>query len=132
MGIRLISIIPFEDFRGCLKKILKKSSMDKGLDIEEAYVLYSKKGAVRGNHYHKETTEYFCVLKGSVKFSLKEFDKDDIEEISIDERDNIVVEVPPFTAHAIINEGDENAIILVLSTKEYDENYTDTYKMVLY
>ena len=132
MSARLISITPFEDFRGSLKKILKKSNIGKDLDIEEAYVLYSKKGAIRGNHYHKETTEYFCVLKGSVKFATKVVGKEHIEEISIDEGDNIVVEVPPLTAYAIINEKDEKAIILVLSTKEYDENYNDTYKMVLY
>ena len=132
MNMRLIPITPFKDSRGSLKKILKKSNMSKDLNIDEAYVLYSEKGAIRGNHYHKETTEYFCVLKGSIKFAMKGFGKEYIEEISIHEGDNIVIEVPPLTAHAIINEEDEKAIVLVLSTREYDENSTDTYKEVLY
>lgn len=132
MGMRLIPITPFEDFRGELKKILRKSNLDKGLDIKEAYVLYSNKGAIRGNHYHKETTEYFCVLRGSVKFAIKELGKEGIVEATITEEDNIVVEVAPFTAHAMLNEKDEKAIVLVLSTREYYEDSNDTYKMLLY
>lgn len=42
MGMRLIPIIPFEDFRGELKKILRKSNLDKGLDIKEAYYIATK------------------------------------------------------------------------------------------
>lgn len=130
--MRLTPIAPFKDFRGELKKIFRKSNLNKDLDIEEAYVLYSNKGAIRGNHYHKETTEYFCVLKGSVKFALKEIEKEGIVETTISEGDNIVVEVTPLTAHAMVNEGDEEAIVLVLSTREYNEDSNDTYSMPLY
>ncbi|KNY30018.1 WxcM-like domain-containing protein [Pseudobacteroides cellulosolvens] len=61
-----ISINPFRDKRGSLKKIAMKSRI--GTEIEEVYVLYSNKGAVRGNHYHKETSEYFSVLEGTAFF----------------------------------------------------------------
>ena len=34
--------------------------------IDFVTIISNKKGAVRGNHYHKETVQYLYVLEGSV------------------------------------------------------------------
>lgn len=50
----------FEDKRGRITDILEKAP------IEYVTLITSKKGAVRGNHYHKKSIQYTFVLKGSL------------------------------------------------------------------
>jgi quercetin dioxygenase-like cupin family protein len=49
------------DPRGTITDILD------GTPVECVTLLTSRKGAVRGNHYHKKTTQYTYVLKGRFK-----------------------------------------------------------------
>ncbi len=51
----------FTDSRGRIVDILD------GVPVECVTLLTSKKGAVRGNHYHKKTTQYTFVLEGRLK-----------------------------------------------------------------
>ena len=46
------------DARGLITDILD------GVPVECVTILSSKRGAVRGNHYHKKTTQYAYVVKG--------------------------------------------------------------------
>lgn len=123
----ILTISPFEDYRGQLKKIVKKSMLDEGQSIEEIYVLYSNKGTVRGNHFHKETIEYFTVISGEAKMAFSELDKNNIDIISIKASDNITIKVYPNIIHAIKNESEEPLIVLAVSLKEYNPQDTDTY-----
>lgn len=38
-------------------------------NIQQVNLYDAKKGACLGNHYHKDTTEYFYVVKGSVSYN---------------------------------------------------------------
>lgn len=49
------------DPRGTITDILD------GVPVECVTLLTSRKGAVRGNHYHNKTTQYTYVLKGRFK-----------------------------------------------------------------
>ncbi|WP_036945011.1 polysaccharide biosynthesis C-terminal domain-containing protein [Pseudobacteroides cellulosolvens] len=124
-----ISINPFRDKRGSLKKIAMKSRI--GTEIEEVYVLYSNKGAVRGNHYHKETSEYFSVLEGTAFFSLKDLETEDFETVKISSDDNIIVKVPVNVVHAFKNDTDQPMVMLAVSSREYNPDDDDTYPMVI-
>lgn len=48
-----------QDKRGIIRDILTH------VNIDAITYLTSKKGAVRGNHYHKKTAQYDYILKGS-------------------------------------------------------------------
>ena len=37
--------------------------------IKQVNVYHANRGAVLGNHYHKKTTEYFYIAKGSVTYN---------------------------------------------------------------
>jgi len=52
----------FTDERGEVTDILEK------VEIDCVTILSTKKGAVRGNHYHKQTTQYSYVIKGTFMF----------------------------------------------------------------
>lgn len=127
-GAKLIKIKPFEDERGSLKKVFKKNFIDIDSQVEEAYVLYSHKGSVRGNHYHKINTECFFIISGTAKVAIKNIKTGYYDEMEIDYKDNVLIIIPPFIVHAFKNETDKELIILAVATKEYDPVEDDTYK----
>lgn len=57
--------INFTDARGTITDIFVNSPKD------HATVITSKKGAVRGNHYHKKTVQYDFVLSGRLTVFTK-------------------------------------------------------------
>ncbi|WP_430510130.1 WxcM-like domain-containing protein [Gottfriedia solisilvae] len=128
-GFELISIRPFVDKRGSLKKIVMKSQLAEYIQIEEVYLLYSEKGSVRGNHYHKKTLEYFVIVSGKAKVALKNLETGTLEEINISSSDNLILKVTPYVVHAFKNEGDLPLIMLAVSSKEYNKLDTDTFNM---
>jgi dTDP-4-dehydrorhamnose 3,5-epimerase len=129
MGFELITIQPFEDQRGSLNKIIMKSQLKENEKIEEIYVLYSNKGSVRGNHFHKKTLEYFAVVSGKAKIALMDLDTGILEEINISSSDNLILKVPPNVVHAFKNEEDQPLIMLAVSSKEYNKHDTDTFQV---
>lgn len=38
-------------------------------DIKQVNLYEAKKDAILGNHYHKDTTEYFYIIRGSVTYN---------------------------------------------------------------
>src|SRR3989339_628586 len=51
----------FQDARGRIIDVLEKEV------IEYITIITSKKGAVRGNHYHKKSIQYAYILSGKIK-----------------------------------------------------------------
>ena len=51
----------FKDARGRIIDILD------GIPVECVTLLTSKRGSVRGNHFHKKTTQYAYVLEGKLR-----------------------------------------------------------------
>jgi dTDP-4-dehydrorhamnose 3,5-epimerase len=125
-GSKILDIIPYEDSRGSLKKILMQSQLKAG-HIEEVYLIYTGKGSVRGNHYHKFTLEYFTVVSGRAVIVLKDLSTGAVQELRISAHDNKIIMVPPGVAHAFKNEREEPLVILAVSTREYDKEDPDTY-----
>lgn len=123
---KILDIIPYEDSRGSLKKILMQSQLKTG-HIEEVYLIYTGKGGVRGNHYHKITLEYFTVVSGRAVIVLKDLSAGILQEQKISARDNKVIMVPPGVVHAFKNETEKPLVILAVSTREYDKGDPDTY-----
>jgi len=122
-----INIDPYQDKRGMLKKIIMKSQLQDSSEVGEVYLLYSNHNSVRGNHYHKNTFEYFTVISGRAKVALKDLSQGVHEEFYMSADDNVVLKIPPYMVHAFKNEYIDPLIILAVSTKEYSESDTDTY-----
>ncbi len=126
-GYELIGIKTHIDYRGQLKKAAVKSMLELGQEIEEVYVLYSEKGTVRGNHYHKKTIEYFTVLSGEALIAIGDINLNTIEIKKLKADDNQALRIDPYTVHAIKNESEVPLIVLAVSLKEYTDADTDTF-----
>jgi dTDP-4-dehydrorhamnose 3,5-epimerase-like enzyme len=122
-----INIDPYQDKRGMLKKIIKKSQLQESSEVGEVYLLYSNQNSIRGNHYHKKTYEYFTIISGRAKVALKDLSQGICEEFYMSADDNVVLKIPPYMVHAFKNEYINPLIILAVSSKEYSDSDTDTY-----
>ena len=101
------------------------------MEVGEVYILCSTNGAVRGNHYHSENTEYFYVIKGAAKAAFSDTNSGMYMEFKVSESDNMVIMVPLQIIHAFKNAYDEGLIMLAIASKEYDPLNADTYKFEL-
>lgn len=84
--------INFEDERGTIRDILVN------IPNEHITVIHSKPGIVRGNHYHRHTTQYTYVLSGEGKY-YSALGTDEASVAEIKEGDFIMS--PPLEHHAI-------------------------------
>ena len=85
------------------------------------YVSSVNPGEIKGPHLHKNRTSYFSCIHGKVVFIIQ--DEDGIfEEIEVDSRDSILICVPNGLASAHVNDGKEQARILVLADIAWKPN----------
>ena len=54
--------LAFKDARGSIRDILDN------VPLNSIAILSSKKGVVRGNHYHKKTVQWLYLLQGRVRY----------------------------------------------------------------
>jgi len=120
--IRIINLDKFSDERGYLVKVIKKEYVQN--ELGEVYITSTNPGNVKANHYHRKTTEWFCVLKGKCLLLLKEAEANNRMELVLDAEKPQLVRIPPFVEHAIKNIGNENMILFTYADRPYDPSDT--------
>jgi len=81
----------FTDARGHIFDIVEEPVSHVGL-------ITFKKGAIRGNHYHKKSTQYSYILKGRVKFVVADIHGKNKKTFII--KEGTVSRIPPRMIHA--------------------------------
>jgi len=81
----------FTDARGAISDLVEEPISHVGL-------ITFKKGAVRGNHYHKKSTQYTYVLKGKIKFVVSDVHGKHKKSFILTE--GMVSHIPPKIIHA--------------------------------
>jgi dTDP-4-dehydrorhamnose 3,5-epimerase-like enzyme len=122
--IRVIeSYFEHADPRGCIKGIINEG------DWKEMNFITSDPDIVRGNHYHKEASELFFILKGEVRVRTQRVDGGKLagepSERIVREGDIFIVD--PMTNHTFYVLKD-SAWINAL-TKKMDNDKPDTYRV---
>ena len=113
----------FEDERGAIYDLLDKE------DIKHIGMLTSKKGSVRGNHYHKTARQITYILSGKIKLTLKNMDDNNAKlQIMVMEEGDIV-DIPPMVEHSL--KALEDTTFLVFTDRQRsDGGYEDdTYRI---
>lgn len=80
----------FEDDRGNLVQLVHEG-------YQQYNILFSKKGAERGSHYHKQNDEAFYVIMGTLH--LKVMDQEEKEETYIFQTGEMFM-IPSFVTHS--------------------------------
>lgn len=83
-----------EDDRGVIADIFYNDN------LHHVSIIKSNKGAIRGNHYHKETTQYMLITKGSLEYWYKPLDGNEKPNFVLLKQGDFV-ETPPNEIHAL-------------------------------
>jgi len=119
--MHVTSIKPvFSDERGVVTDIVE----DK--DINSVTILTSKKGSIRGNHYHKKTTQYAYVAEGKFKVFTQSGDME-IESRIIGKGDLVIN--PPNEKHAFLALEDSTLLACASGVRAGKHYEDDTFRL---
>tara|TARA_B100000900_G_scaffold221765_1_gene188229 strand:+ start:139 stop:516 length:378 start_codon:yes stop_codon:yes gene_type:complete len=110
----------FEDDRGTISDIILNERID------YVTIITNQKGAIRGNHYHKETVQFLYVLEGSVLVASQK-KNNNIEEKILIKGDLLFNEA--YEAHAIKSLNESKLLILTRGLRGGKNYEADTYKL---
>jgi mannose-6-phosphate isomerase-like protein (cupin superfamily) len=111
----------FKDQRGIIKDIIQE-------DINSITYITIKKGKIRGNHYHKKTTQWNFIINGSVKlFYKKNVLSKTIKKVLLKKNDLAVCR--PNEPHAFKSLKDCEIIVFTKGPRKGKEYETDTYRL---
>lgn len=117
----------FTDNRGDILDIFVNSPKD------HCALITSKKGTVRGNHFHKESTQFTFIISGRFKlYRATVDDEGNLKEkvrIDIIEK-NELIEHPPYESHTLVAETNE-AVLLAFACGTRGGNFyeKDTFRL---
>ena len=126
--MKIVKLKRYSDIRGHLVENTDKNIMTAS---KHFFISKSKAGVIRGNHYHKRKSEWFYVIQGKCRIVAENIVTKKREEINIDEKDDLAVNVGPNTAHAFKNVGSDEMILLALVNEAHNQKDPDTYKYKL-
>ena len=115
-----------EDNRGWLLKMLMRHHIDAAdREFGEIYLTSARTGQVKGNHYHENAAEWFCVVSGQGLLVTKDLKSGELNEFNLSLEQSYTVFVPPNVAHAIKNVGETDMVLLAYSDQPYDPDNID-------
>jgi dTDP-4-dehydrorhamnose 3,5-epimerase-like enzyme len=112
--------VVYEDERGTIRDILFNEV------IEHVTIISSKKGAIRGNHYHKHTSQYTYVIKGSFKVISQM--RDEQIEVGIIKQNDLLF-TPPMVKHVLISLEDSEILALTRGPRGGKSYESDTFRL---
>ncbi len=112
--------IAFEDERGQIIDIIE------GEPVEHATIITCKKGALRGNHYHKKTIQYAYIVSGSMKILTQIPGKSIVTHTVV--RGDLMIN-PPLERHAWIVLEDTLVFVLTKGPRGGKDYESDTYRL---
>jgi quercetin dioxygenase-like cupin family protein len=109
-----------EDPRGTITDILEDD------DVECVTLITSSEGAVRGNHYHKETIEYTYILSGRMRV-LEQVPGGLVEEHVLEPGD--LLTTPPLVRHTLVAVEDSTFIACAHGPRRGKKYEDDTFRL---
>ena len=84
-------------------------------------------GVTRGNHFHFNKVERFCILKGTANVSMRKLGTSKVISYIIEETNNTVIDIPILYTHNITNIGDSDLICVFWTNEIFNIEIPDTY-----
>ena len=82
-----------EDSRGSIRDILYAE------EVNHVAIIQSNAGSLRGNHYHKQTTQFIYMNAGHLRYWYSSLNDEEINSVIVPQ--GCLVETPPFEVHAL-------------------------------
>jgi dTDP-4-dehydrorhamnose 3,5-epimerase-like enzyme len=113
----------FVDERGSIWDLLTDET------IQHVGFLVTRKGAVRGKHFHKEQKQYTLVTKGKMKITVKDLKNNDsgVREFELGVNDMIMF--PPYHYHSIEALEDSECLVFTSKSRKNSGYEDDTFRI---
>ena len=115
----------YADPRGVFVEMLKTK------DSGQFSYFTARAGVTRGGHYHHTKSEKFLVVKGRARFRFRHLQTGDFHEVITHGEQPKVVETIPGWTHDITNIGDEEMVVMLWASEEFDRARPDTFASAL-
>ncbi len=100
-----------------------------GTTINHVAIINSEPNAVRGNHYHKETTQHMLITKGALEYWYKPVDSEEPAQMYLATVGDLV-STPPLEIHALKIAQEGNEFVVFSEGKRGGMDYeSDTYRV---
>ena len=112
-----------QDYRGVIADIFYNSKID------HVAIISSEPDIIRGNHYHKETTQHILITKGSLEYWYKNVNKTESSKKIVAKIGDLVT-TPPLEIHALkIGPTGNEFIVFSEGTRGGKDYESDTYRV---
>ena len=133
LDFKITKFKSYSDSRGKLIVFLKESELQtaKKRFGQIYFVTFNKRGAVRGNHYHKHWREWFGIVEGKVKVIIEDVRTKKRKQIvlSADKDKYKRIETGPYIAHVIVSLTDRATLLSYADTEWSNKDIYD-YKII--
>jgi dTDP-4-dehydrorhamnose 3,5-epimerase-like enzyme len=116
-------VVATSDARGQIADILYKTP------VEHVAIIESRHGGlIRGNHYHKDTTQHIFVTRGSLRYWYQPSDRSQPVR-SVFVREYELVSTPPFEVHALEILEPNQFVVFSHGRRGGDDYESDTFRV---
>jgi dTDP-4-dehydrorhamnose 3,5-epimerase len=121
-GLRRIPLKRFDDERGWFMELMRSSLLPK--PVQQSNLSYSRKGVVRGLHYHERgQDDLFACLQGMVRVVVLDPETGETFTEDIGDENPVAIYIPGTNAHGY--EALTDCLFLYHVTEEYDPDNPD-------
>lgn len=113
--------VNFRDARGEIRDLITHTPVD------AVTLITCTKGAIRGNHYHKKTTQYDYILSGTLKCVSRDMKTGTVTRTTLKAGD--VAMHPPYEAHAFEAVGSSVFLSLTKGPRNGADYEHDTFRL---
>ncbi|MBI2870214.1 MAG: dTDP-4-dehydrorhamnose 3,5-epimerase family protein [Candidatus Omnitrophica bacterium] len=129
--VKKLKVLP--DGRGRLMEMVR-SDDPFFTSFGQVYMTSVYPGVVKGWHYHKKQVDHFVCVQGMVKVVLYDGRKDSptsgaVNEFFMGVHQPILLRIPPFVLHGMEGIGDEEALIINVSSELYHYDSPDEFRV---
>ena len=110
----------FTDHRGVIIDLLENES------INAVTVITFTEGAVRANHYHKQTTQWNYLMSGAIKLLSQKPGEAVVETLMIP---GDFVVTGPYVSHALVALEESSVMVLTKGPRGGKEYESDTFRL---
>lgn len=98
-------------------------------NINHVAIVKSEPNAIRGNHYHKETTQHMLITKGSLEYWYKSVDSEEQPKMYLAKVGDLVT-TKPYEIHTLKITQEGNEFIVFSEGKRGGKDYeSDTFRV---
>jgi len=126
-NVKVIEMPLHQDERGWVVWPLREPDVE-AYCISNLHVPSLQPGAVRGNHYHLNSTEFALVLSGPCLVIFVHNESGEKEEILVEGSKPVLFKIPPNITHAFRNQSEKEIFLLCYEKRASQVNSQATFR----